>query len=162
MLKPARTTITRRQIADAAKSTLALAALTLVIGADLLKARFSHRYQPRHAAPTTGQRRIERRKSVLVAYANSGHTTAVDYLTGIGFPEAERYASAFGREVAKQYRETHGQDPYNGCLALVRGRIHRVFGYVAVEDLEAGAYCYKRTREYLAGQRTAALHALAA
>ncbi len=126
------------------------------------------RYEARHAARTAARyaerpyRVTGHRERAVCAVANAGRTLAVDYLVSIGFPEAERYASAFGRACAKQYRETHGADPYKGCLVVVRGRIHRVFGYVAIEDLEAGAYSYKRTREFLAGRRSAALHALAA
>lgn len=130
--------------------------------------RSARRYEARHAARHAG-RTAEHPYGVtghyeraVCAAANAGRTLAVDYLLEIGFPEAERYASAFGRACAAQYRKTHGEDPYKGCLVVVRGRIQRVFGYEAIEDLEAGAYCYARTREFLAGQRAASLHALAA
>lgn len=125
--------------------------------------RATRRHEARHAARTAEHpyRVTGHHERALCAATNAGHTLAVDYLLSIGFPEAERFASAFGREVAKQYRKTHGEDPYKGCLVVVRGRMTRCYGY-DVADLVAGAYCYKRTREYLAGQRTAALHALAA
>lgn len=124
--------------------------------------RTLRRYEARHAARSTGHRLIGHHDRALIAVANAGRITAVEYLLAIGFPEAERYASAFGRAVAAQYRKSHGEDPYDACLVVVRGRIHRVFGYEAIEDLQAGAYSYARTREFLADRRVAALHALAA
>lgn len=108
---------------------------------------------------------VQRRTAVLdalVQRTNAGYMTAVEYLTGIGFPEAERYASAFGRATAAAYRKSHNTEPYNGCLVVVRGCIHQVFGYVDVADLYAGAYSYARTREHLNAQRTPALRELIA
>lgn len=137
--------------------------------------RALRRYEARHAARVEARHRRTRQESprrqahptthmqrAIVAAANAGYTTAADYLLAIGFPESERYASAFGREVAKQYRKTHGEDPYRGCLAVVHGRMQHVFGYEDIADLYAGAYSYARTREFLAAQRAASLHALAA
>lgn len=124
--------------------------------------RALRRYEARHAARGGRHRAVGHRERALILEANAGRTTALAYLLAIGFPEAERYASAFGREVAKQYRATHGVDPYSGCLVVVHGRMQHVFGYDDLADLYAGAYSYARTREFLAAQRAASLHALAA
>ena len=126
----------------------------------LLDRILRRRYMPRHARQS-GPSFIDRRRTALLRTANAGHMTALEYLLGIGFPEAERYASAFGRVVAAQYRLAHGVEPYMGCLADVRGRIHRGFGY-DVADLYAGALVYKRTAAFLAEQRTVALAELTA
>lgn len=129
--------------------------------------RSLRRYEGRHAARIAARtaehpyRVTGHHERAVCAAANAGHTLAIEYLLSIGFPEAERFASAFGREVAKQYRATHGTDPYKGCLVVVRGRMTRCYGY-NITDLVTGAYAYKRTREHLAGQRATALHALAA
>lgn len=124
--------------------------------------RITRRYEARHAARTSGHRVVDHHQRALIAYRNAGHTLAIDYLRSIGFPEADKYASAFGRAVAAQYRKTHSAEPYKGCLVIVRGRLTRCYGYADDADLVAGAYAYKRTREHLASQRTTALHALAA
>lgn len=130
--------------------------------------RALRRYEARHAARHAG-RAAEHPYGVtghhewaVCAAANAGRTLAVDYLLAIGFPEAERYASAFSRAVAKQYRKTHGEDPYKGCLVVVRGRIQRVFDYADLADLYAGAYSYQRTRDFLLSRRSGALHELVA
>lgn len=131
-------------------------------------------YKGQHARPKTGRHaRVRighhmsagRRTAVLnalVERTNRGYVTAAGYLAGIGFPEAERYAPAFGREVAQAYRKAHGEEPYRGCIAVVRGRIHQVFGYADVADLYAGAYSYARTREFLASRRNDTVRALIA
>jgi len=127
----------------------------------LLDRILRRRYVPRHAR-RAGWSFVDHQRAVLLRAANRGHMTALEYLVGIGFPEAERYASAFGRVVAAEYRKTHGAEPYRGCLVDVKGRMHRCFGYADVADLYAGAYSYRRTREFLMAQRTSALADLAA
>jgi hypothetical protein len=124
--------------------------------------RTLRRYEARHAARTGRHRAASHYERALMLEANAGRTTALGYLRAIGFPEAERYASAYGREVAKQYRINHKAEPYKGCLVIVRGRMQQVFGYADVADLYTGAYSYARTREFLASQRAASMHALAA
>lgn len=137
--------------------------------------RAARRYEARHAAraaatarrtreesPRRGARPATHVQRALCAAANAGYTTAADYLNAIGFPEAERYASAYGRVAAKLYRQAHGVNPYGGCLAIVNGRLWQVFGYADTADLQAAAYSYARTRQFLNERRSAALHALAA
>lgn len=128
----------------------------------LAAAHLPHRYTPRHAAPTTTRRAALHCRRALLACANHGRMTAEQYLAGIGFPEPERYASAFGRTVAKAYRASHGAEPYRGCLADINGRLHRCFGYADVADLYAGALVYKRTAAFLAEQRESGLRELSA
>lgn len=141
----------------------------------VLTGRAGRRYEARHAAravatarrareesPRRGARPATHVQRALCAAANAGYTTAADYLNAIGFPEAERYASAYGRVAAKLYRQAHGVNPYGGCLAIVNGRLWQVFGYADTADLQAAAYSYARTRQFLNERRSAALHALAA
>lgn len=122
-------------------------------------------YRPRHAARTAPAPRTPDPADAdraLVAAMNAGRWTALDYLHAIGFPEAERYASAFGREAAKAWRARYGADPFAACGAYVNGRIRLVFGYPDTGTLQAAAWEYKRTAEFLHNRRTEALHALAA
>lgn len=120
----------------------------------------------RHARVRVGHHMsVVRRAAVLAALVertNRGYITAAEFLCDLGFPEAERFASAFGRATAQAYRKSHGEEPYKGCIAVVRGRIRQVFGYASVSDLYAGAYSYARPREFLTSQRTSALHELTA
>lgn len=122
-------------------------------------------YRPRHAARTTpAPWRPDPADTdrALVAAMNTGRWTAADYLEAIGFPEAERYASAFGRKAAKAWRAQYGTDPFAACGAYVNGRIRLVFGYPDTATLQAAAWQYKRTAEFLHNRRTEALRALAA
>lgn len=141
----------------------------------VLTGRAGRRYEARHAARATAtarRHRVERprrgaRPATHVLYAlaaahNAGWHTAADYLRGIGFPEAERYAAAFGRVAAQTYRTVHGTDPFDGCVAVVNGRLRDCFGYAGTAELRAASYSYARTAEFLADRRAAALHALAA
>lgn len=135
--------------------------------------RTLRRHEARHAARTEAHHRRTRPESPRRQARPAGHvqralctasvgTTAVEFLVGIGFPEAERFASPFGRAVAKAYRKAHGKDPSQSCIVVVNGRMHRVFGYSDIADLYAGAYSYQRTREFLTSQRTSALRELTA
>lgn len=93
------------------------------------------------------------RAIVAARNANAGLMTAGQYLRGIGFPEAERLASAFGRKVAETYRANHGAEPLH-LLAAVNGRIRRTqFGYADAADLLAGAKAYKKTATFLAAEQ---------
>lgn len=93
------------------------------------------------------------RAIVAARNANAGLMTVGQYLHGIGFPEAERLASACGRKVAETYRENHGTEPAR-ILAAVNGRIRRSqFGYTDVADLLAGAEAYGPTAAFLAEQQ---------
>lgn len=95
---------------------------------------------------------VARRRDVLarlVERVNAGRTTAAEYLTGIG-ADAEfirRFASPFGREIAKQYRTKFGTEPVKAGLALVHRRLVRVFAYATDElpILDAAARTYART-----------------
>lgn len=142
----------------------------------ILTGRAGRRHEARHAAravasqrrhraehPRRGARPATHEQRAIAAAHNAGWHTAVDYLRGIGFPEAERYASAFGAVAADRYRAVHGAEPFDGCVAVVNGRLrHGVFGYADTAELQAAAYEYKRTHEFLTVQRATALHALAA
>jgi hypothetical protein len=85
----------------------------------------------------------------IVANRNSGRLLAADYLAGIGADRefASRYGSAFGRAVAKTYREQTGTEPAAAGAAIVRGRIRPVMAY-RTEDadiLALAARTYPRT-----------------
>lgn len=128
-------------------------------------AHLLRRHQPRHAARSARGPWLPDGADLdraLIAAMNAGRWTAADYLEAIGFPEAERYASAFGRKAAEAWRTAHGTDPYAACAAYVNGRIRLVFGYPDTGILQMAAWEYKRTREYLDERRAEALHALAA
>lgn len=93
------------------------------------------------------------RAIVAARNANAGLMTVGEYLRGIGFPEAERLASAFGRKVAETYRVNHGAEPRR-TYAAVNGRIRRSqFGYTDAADLLAGALVYKPTAAFLVEQQ---------
>lgn len=111
-----------------------------------------------HQAP----RVIGHQQRALIAAANTGRMLVVDYLNGIGFPEADRYASAAGRATAKAYRKTHGRDPYAGCKVIVNGVVRSCMGYTDVADLHAGAVAYRRTATFLAEQQNTAVRELIA
>jgi len=89
------------------------------------------------------------RAIVAARNTNAGLMTVGEYLHGIGFPEADLYASAFGRACAKAYRANHNAEPQR-VYAAVNGRIRRSqFGYADVADLLAGVHVYSRTAEFL-------------
>lgn len=89
------------------------------------------------------------RAIVAARNTNAGLMTVGEYLRGIGFPEADRLASACGRKVAETYRENHNAEPQR-ILAAVNGRIRpSQFGYADVADLLAGALAYKPTAAFL-------------
>ncbi len=125
--------------------------------------RAAQRATARAEARTSGTRVIGHQQRAIIGNANVGRTLAVDYLRALGFrgeapanatgaeveAEVRRFASAFGRAVAKTYREAHGRDPFGSCKAFVNGAIRNVFGYDNLGDLEAGAFEYRRTRAYL-------------
>ncbi len=93
------------------------------------------------------------RAIVAARNANAGLMTVGEYLRGIGFPEAERLASAFGRKVAETYRANHHAEPLR-ILAAVNGRIRcSQFGYTDVADLLAGALVYGPTAAFLVEQQ---------
>lgn len=93
------------------------------------------------------------RAIVAARNANAGLMTVGEYLHGIGFPEADRLASAFGRACAKTYRANHDAEPLR-IYAAVNGRIRRSqFGYSDVADLLAGAEAYPGTAQFLKEQR---------
>jgi len=77
--------------------------------------------------------------------------TAREYLQGLGFAEWERFESAFGRQVAKTYRENHGQEPDRGARVVLRGRVWSAMRYRDEKDLYAGALAYPGTAGLLAG-----------
>jgi hypothetical protein len=83
----------------------------------------------------------------LIAARNAGHTTARDYLTGLGLDAefVDTYESAFGRATAKAFRATHGAEPDSNGAVLLRGRIWSTNRYADTTDLIAGALAYKRT-----------------
>jgi hypothetical protein len=117
--------------------------------------RAEMRAQARNAARTTGHHTLSHQQRALILVCNAGRMLVIDYLHGIGLPEAERYASAAGRKVAEVYRETHGSDPYAGCKVIVNGVVRSCMGYVTVEDLHRGALAYRRTAAFLAEQQAA-------
>jgi hypothetical protein len=111
------------------------------------------RTEQRPGRPVIGHRD---RAIVAARNTNAGLMTAGEYLRGIGFPEADLYASAFGRAVAKTYRANHNTEPKR-IYAAVNGRIRRSqFGYADAADLLAGAYVYSRTTEFLTAEQTIA------
>lgn len=95
------------------------------------------------------------RAIVAARNTNAGLMTVGEYLHGIGFPEADQFASAFGRACAKTYRKNHGTEPAH-TYAIANGRIRTQNGYANAADLLAGAKGYKRTAEFLAAEQTAA------
>lgn len=108
--------------------------------------RAQARTEQRPGRPVVGHRD---RAIVAARNANAGLMTVGEYLHGIGFPEADRLASAFGRKVAETYRANHNAEPER-ILAAVNGRIrHSQFGYADVADLLAGALAYKPTAAFL-------------
>ena len=91
------------------------------------------------------------------ANANAGLMTVGEYLHGIGFPEADRLASAFGRKCAEAYRTNYNAEPQR-ILAAVNGRIRRSqCGYANAADLLAGALTYGPTAAFLAEQQQTAV-----
>lgn len=114
------------------------------------EARRQARTEQRPGRPVIGHRD----RAIVAAHnANAGLMTAAQYLHGIGFPDADRYASAFGRACAKAYRRTHNADPAT-VYAIGNGRIRLMYGYGDVADLLAGAEAYKRTAAFLAAEQT--------
>src|SRR3954465_658763 len=101
----------------------------------------------------------QERAIVAARNANAGLMTAGEYLHGIGFPEADQFASAFGRQVAKVYRANHDAEPPQ-IYAAVNGRIRRSqFGYTDAADLLAGALAYRRTAAFLSEQQATVIGA---
>lgn len=94
------------------------------------------------------------RAIVAARNANAGLMTVGGYLRGIGFPEADRLASAFGRACAKAYRANHNAEPAH-AYAIANGRIRTQNGYTDAADLLAGARVYKPTAAFLAAEQTA-------
>lgn len=93
------------------------------------------------------------RATVAARNTNAGLMTVGEYLNGIGFPEADRLASAFGRKAAKTYRTNYGVEPQH-TYAAVNGRIRpSQFGYANVADLRAGALAYGPTAAFLDEQQ---------
>lgn len=113
--------------------------------------RAQARTEQRPGRPVVGHRD---RAIVAARNANAGLMTVGEYLHGIGFPEADRLASAFGRKVAETYRANHNAEPLR-ILAAVNGRIRpSQFGYADVSDLLAGAEAYGPTAAFLAEQQS--------
>jgi len=111
---------------------------------------------------------VQRRIAVLdatVERANLGFLTAAEYLAELGLDEAfiYSYASPFGKAAAKAYRSAFGVEPAKSGLARRGMRLVPVFAYGADEAgvLYEAAQDYKRTREFLAEQRSVALRSLA-
>ncbi|NUQ98298.1 MAG: hypothetical protein HOY79_17700 [Streptomyces sp.] len=115
--------------------------------------RAQARTEQRPGRPVIGH---QDRAIVAARNANAGLMTAGEYLHGIGFPEADRLASAFGRATAKAYRKNHDAEPAH-AYAIANGRIRTQFGYADAADLLAGALVYKHTAAFLAAEQTAAI-----
>lgn len=111
--------------------------------------RVQARTEQRPGRPVIGH---HDRAIVAARNANAGLMTAGEYLHGIGFPEADRLASAFGRATAKAYRKNHNAEPAH-AYAITNGRIRTQFGYTDAADLLAGAEAYKPTATFLAEQQ---------
>lgn len=126
-----------------------------------LTGRALRRYESRAQARTEqrpGRPVIGHMDRAIVAArnANAGLMTVGEFLHGIGFPEADRLASAFGRACAKAYRTNHDAEPQR-LYAAVNGRIRRSqFGYTDAADLLAGARAYKPTAAFLAAEQNTA------
>lgn len=117
------------------------------------------RAEARRVAGTHRARVVGHVDRARIAAATAGYFLCRDYLAGLGF-DAEfvsRYESAFGREVAKQYRINHGCEPDNGGMVVLRGRLWRANRYRDVADLLAGARAYKRTAVVLVEREVQAL-----
>lgn len=112
--------------------------------------RAQARTEQRPGRPVIGH---QDRAIVAARNTNAALMTAGGYLHGIGFPEADQFASAFGRQVAKVYRANHDAEPPQ-IYAAVNGRIRRSqFGYTDAADLLAGALAYRRTAAFLSEQQ---------
>lgn len=119
--------------------------------------RAGRRYEARHAARVEAAQRRTRDENPkrgarpathvqrAVCLASPG-MTARAYLLAIGCDETfvARYESAFGRVVAKVYREAHGCESERVARVVLRGRVWSAFSY-DVKDLYAGALAYART-----------------
>lgn len=117
------------------------------------EARAQARAEQRPGRPVIGH---QDRAIVAARNTNAGLMTVGEYLRGIGFPEADRLASACGRACAKTYRANHNAEPQR-IWAAVNGRIRRSqFGYADVADLLAGAEAYGPTAAFLVEQQNAA------
>lgn len=91
----------------------------------------------------------------LVARWNTGRVTAEAWLATVPGVDAEfvrRYASPFGREVAKVYRARFGTEPVRAGSAWRSRMLVDCFAYSAEElpALEEAARSYKRTALLLA------------
>jgi len=113
--------------------------------------RAQARTEQRPGRPVIGHRD---RASVAAHNANAGLMSVNQYLHGIGFPDADQYASAFGRACAKVYRQNHQAEPPT-LYAIGNGRVRRMYGYTDAADLLAGAESYKRTAAFLTAEQTA-------
>lgn len=86
----------------------------------------------------------------LIARINAGKVLARDYLVKLDLDAdfITRYESAFGRVVAKVYRQTTGQDPKRDAVTLVRGWLRKTYAYSAddMAILDIAAHTYPRTR----------------
>ena len=85
----------------------------------------------------------------IAAYRNRAVLTVAGYLTSIGADgeTIRRYASAFGRAVAKTYRVATGSEPQQSGWAVARGRLMQVFAYGRdqIDLLAQVARSYKNT-----------------
>ena len=131
-----------------------------------LTGRAQRRHESRVQARTEqrpGRAVIGHRDRAIVAArnANAGLMTVGEYLHGIGFPEADRLASAFGRACAKVYRKNHNTEPAH-AYAIANGRIRTQNGYADAADLLAGARVYKPTAAFLAEQQNTTVRELIA
>lgn len=117
------------------------------------EARTQARTEQRPGRPVLGHMD---RAIVAARNTNAALMTAGEYLHGIGFPDADQFASAFGRHAAEVYRANHDTEPPR-IYAAVNGRIRRSqFGYADAADLLAGALAYRRTAEFLNEQQATA------
>lgn len=93
-----------------------------------------------------------RHQRARIALANTGHTTARDYLFDLGMDveDIEQYESAFGRKVAETYRASHHAEPDTRGLVILHGRLWHVARYTDTTDLHRGARQYARTADMFA------------
>lgn len=136
--------------------------------------RAGRRYEARHAARVEAVQRRTRDENPkrgarpathvqrAVCLASPG-MTARAYLLAIGCNKkfVAQYESAFGRAVAKVYREAHGCEPERAARVVLRGQVWSAFTYDE-QDLYAGAVAYPRTAALLSNRRNAALAELTA
>lgn len=73
--------------------------------------------------------------------------TAREFLAALGCNTefVAKYESAFGRQCAKAFRESHGTDPGRRAHVILRGRLYRTHSYTDLGNLIDGAKAYART-----------------